>query len=358
MAEDIKIGENTPGIQSPVSIYKPSWVDRLTDWIAIRPGPCWVYYLGIGIVLFMILSVVMWIEGVYPVGTFHLTHAYLAGVMSFYLALFYYLDEWADSALVTMRSALTMSEEVYNSLRYRLTTLPAKPALIVSIAVPTYIFLSEAILEPYRLEVFDTYPISANLLYIIYLLCWSVFGIYVYHAIHQLRLINQIYTKHTRIDLFQSKPLYAFSNITAFTAGSIAMISYGWLVIHPFIRLNDPYVFIVLLIILVLTIIIFIWPQLGLHRLQVAEKERLKDVAFQRFESITADLHHKLNDGELEHMESLNYAISSLEIELNVLKGIPTWPWEPETISVLITALALPLGLWVIQFILERVLVQ
>jgi hypothetical protein len=113
-----------------------------------------------------------------------------------------------------------------------------------------------------------------------------------------------------------------------------------------------------LLVILVLAIITFIWPQLGLHRLQVAEKERLKDVAYQRFESTTADLHRKLNEGELEDMEDLNYAISSLEIELNILRGIPTWPWEPETISVLITALALPLGLWILQFILVRVLGQ
>jgi magnesium-transporting ATPase (P-type) len=189
-------------------------------------------------------------------------------------------------------------------------------------------------------------------------MCWLVFGTFIYHAIHQLRLINHIYSKHTRIDLFQSKPLYAFSNITAFTAGSLAMISYGWLVVNPFISLNDPYVFISLLVILVLAIITFIWPQLGLHRLQVAEKERLKDVAYQRFESTTADLHRKLNEGELEDMEDLNYAISSLEIELNILRGIPTWPWEPETISVLITALALPLGLWILQFILVRVLGQ
>jgi hypothetical protein len=358
MSEREQVNKDNAGRESSQKTYTPSWADRLTAWIALRPGPSWLYYLGIGFVLFMVQSVVVWIEGAIPIGTFLLPHGYLAGAMAFLLALLYYLDEWTGSALATMRPALETSEEKYHSLQYRLTTIPARATLLVGIAVPTYIFLSEAIVEPYHLAALDAYPISANLLYIFYLMCWLVFGTFIYHAIHQLRLINHIYSKHTRIDLFQSKPLYAFSNITAFTAGSLAMISYGWLVVNPFISLNDPYVFISLLVILVLAIITFIWPQLGLHRLQVAEKERLKDVAYQRFESTTADLHRKLNEGELEDMEDLNYAISSLEIELNILRGIPTWPWEPETISVLITALALPLGLWILQFILVRVLGQ
>ena len=31
-----------------------------------------------------------------------------------------------------------------------------------------------------------------------------------------------------------------------------------------------------------------------------------------------------------------------------------TWPWPPETVRLLITALALPLGLWLIQFLVQR----
>jgi hypothetical protein len=53
-------------------------------------------------------------------------------------------------------------------------------------------------------------------------------------------------------------------------------------------------------------------------------------------------------------MEELNFAITSLDIEVNSLKRVRTWPWEPETLQILVTALALPLGLWFIQLIVER----
>ena len=61
------------------------------------------------------------------------------------------------------------------------------------------------------------------------------------------------------------------------------------------------------------------------------------------------------SNGELEGMEDLNNAMANLEIELKALSGIPTWPWRPETVRLLVTALALPLGLWIVQYALQRV---
>ena len=50
--------------------YAPSWVDRFNAWIDRLPGSSWAYYLGIGLALFLIPSVVLWGEGARPVGTF------------------------------------------------------------------------------------------------------------------------------------------------------------------------------------------------------------------------------------------------------------------------------------------------
>jgi hypothetical protein len=55
-------------------------------------------------------------------------------------------------------------------------------------------------------------------------------------------------------------------------------------------------------------------------------------------------------------MDDLSKTISSLQIEQHLLEGIPTWPWRPETVRLLITALALPLGLWFIQYLLQRLM--
>ena len=52
-------------------------------------------------------------------------------------------------------------------------------------------------------------------------------------------------------------------------------------------------------------------------------------------------------------MMDLNMAIASLEIEQKALSRIPTWPWQPETVRLLATALLLPLVLLLAQVILQ-----
>jgi len=42
--------------------YQPSWLNRLAAWITRLPGPHWVYYLVLGLVLFLIQVVALWIE--------------------------------------------------------------------------------------------------------------------------------------------------------------------------------------------------------------------------------------------------------------------------------------------------------
>ena len=169
-------------------------------------------------------------------------------------------------------------------------------------------------------------------------------------------MINRIYTRHTRVDLLRAKPLYAFSRIAALTAGSVAILGYGWLLANPWIDRSDPLVFFPISVLILAAIGTFVWPQQGIHRLQVAEKERLLVEANLRLESMISELHHQIDNQELTDMTDINMAMASLEIELNTLRKTPTWPWEPEVIQVLITALALPLGLWLIQLILERMI--
>lgn len=336
--------------------YAPSWVDLLADWVDRLPGLSWLYYFGLGVVVLLVQAIVLWIEGATPISSLGFAQVYLVAVMAYMLALIHYLDKRAGVALETMRPALKAVDEEYQEMFYRLTTLPAFPTLLASLAALAFVILTEAISEPYRLEVLAPFPISANLLRIFYLICWMVFGVFLYHTLHQLRVINHIYTKHTRIDLFRVKPLYAFSNLAALTAGSLAMISYGWLLVNPWLDRTDPLVLTPMFILLLFAVVTFVWPQMGIHRLQVAEKERLLDEASQRFKAAIGELHKKMDDGELEGMTDLNMAMASLEIELNALRKTATWPWEPEVLQLLITALALPLGLWLIQLILQRTL--
>ena len=344
--------------QDDSRLYAPSWVNLLAGWVDRRRGRVWLYYFGLGTVMLLIQAIILWIESASSLVIPGITQAYLAAAIAYMLTLMHYLDRRAGVALENMRPALKADDEAFKGLYYRLTTLPAWPTLLASLLALVFVFLAEAIGEPYRPEALARFAVSANLLRIFYLICWMVFGAFLYHTLHQLRVINRIYTEYTRIDLFRVKPIYAFSNLAALTAGSLAMLSYGWLLVNPRLDKTDPLVLIPMFILMIFSALTFVWPQMGIHRLQVAEKERLIDEASQRFKAAIDELHKKMDDGELEGMADLNMAMASLEIELNALKKTPTWPWEPEVVQLLITALALPLGLWFIQLILQRTLGQ
>jgi hypothetical protein len=321
------------------------------------PGSRWLTYLAIGLVLLLVPNIAVWTEGAAPFGTFIPAFAYLAAATTFILWLIRYLDGRASAALVTLRPALKASHEEYAKLAYRLANLPARSVLLAGFVTLAVVFLTEAAGEgPYRLEALDGFPASHFALRVTYLTCWWVFGTFVYHTIHQLRLINHIYSERTSINLFQMTPLYAFSNLTALTAGSLTVIPLGWLAANPEIGLDDPVVLVMVLAIQFLAAVTFLWPQLGIHRLQGGEKNRLLDEANQRLEAIINELHCRVDDGELERVGELNTTITTLQAGLKVTKGIPTWPWQPETVRWLATALVLPLGLWLLQYVLQSLL--
>jgi hypothetical protein len=153
------------------------------------------------------------------------------------------------------------------------------------------------------------------------------------------------------------RPLYAFSGITALTAVTLAIGAYGWTALNPENLQKVDLVSIgILVLITVLALASFVWPLAGIHRLLGEEKGRLLDETNVRLKATIAELHRQIDEGDLEDVSNLNTALSTLEMERTALKAIPTWPWEPETPRLLITALGLPLGLWIIQYILQLLL--
>ena len=354
MSENTLHGKQ-PAEQEPSQLYHPSWVDHFTDWAAKMPGRPWYYFLGIGLGLVLIQNSILWVEGTFPVGIFLPTQVFLAGAIAFLLSLFYYLDEWASAALQDLYPSLNISNEELANFNYRITTMPAGRTILAGIAALIFVFISERITTPYYTLDFGFSNISIYFSRFIYLLCWWIFGSFIYHTIRQLGLINKIYSCCTNIHIFRMKPFYAFSNLSAFTAGSLTVLPYGFLLVNPGEWQSDMVTITIILAITLLAVVTFLWPQVGMHRLQEAEQERLMDQAYLRLEASIRELHQRLDKKDYREMEDLNFAINSLEIELNALKGIRTWPWEPETLQILLTALALPLGLWLLQFIVERV---
>ena len=337
--------------------YPPSWIDRLTAWVERLPGPAWLYYLGAGVVFTLIRTVIGWSDGGYPVGTFFPAHILDGFSAAYLLFVLHYLDTRADAALTAFRPVLAVDDAGYELLRYQLTTMPARPALAWSLvgmvfgAVDLPFLLPETQLQSLR---YFTSPAATVVDIGLAALGWMFNGAFLYHTVHQLRLVSRIYTHHTNVNVFETGPLYALSRVSAMTAVALFFITYLYLALWSnwqFGSLADASVGVAFILVALGT---FVWPLLGAHNLLQQERAHRKSEVGRRLEAVTNELHRRTDAGDYSDMANMDHAIDGLIKERGVLDKVSTWPWEPETVRVVVTALLLPAVLWTITRVLER----
>jgi hypothetical protein len=348
-----------PAVAPP---YPPSWVDRLTDWVDRLPLPVWLVYLAVGlglalVYLGMLLSSVQWATGRLPFST-ALIYSLLNGLTAPYLLGFiHYLDRSAAGALARFRPVLTVDDAGYERLRYQLTTLPPRPPWIAAGLGVVYGVVAQALSmlsgeDPgtgTESPVLIAFIIGYNfLLYVLVLVA-------VYHTLHQLRLVNTIYTQHTRINLFQLGPLYALSGLTARTAVGIGIPTYVWFQANSAASAATAAPNVIQTVFLsIVMILTFVWPLAGAHNLLEREKQRLQDEVAGRIEATITELQRRVDAGAGEEIGPLKGTLDGLLTTQGVIDKLRTWPWRTETVSGLGLAFLLPILIWVVQRVLER----
>jgi hypothetical protein len=181
---------------------------------------------------------------------------------------------------------------------------------------------------------------------------WMMTALFGYHTIRQLRLVSRIYTQHTNVNIFETGPLYALSRVTAITTVALLFFFYLNITIRSEIQTGPSAIARGLIILLALAT--FMWPLLGAHRLLQQEKTRGKSEVARRMKAVTGKLHHRVDTDDMQGMDALKDALDGLVVERGVLDEVSTWPWDPETLRLVVTAVLLPVGLWVITRVLER----
>jgi len=86
----------------------------------------------------------------------------------------------------------------------------------------------------------------------------------------------------------------------------------------------------------------------------VVEKEGLQLQADRRFKATLADLHRSVDERDLSVADGLNKTLASLQLEREALARIPTWPWQAATLRAFLSALLVPIVIWLIIRALER----
>jgi hypothetical protein len=167
-------------------------------------------------------------------------------------------------------------------------------------------------------------------------------------------MVDHIHGLVGRIHLFRAKPLYAFSGLAARTGVSFVLLSYCIIAVQPAALRESPALQMVVLAMIPTAVACFILPLRGMHRRLTAEKNRMLADASSRFETLLARLHERVDRGDLADADKLNAQIASVAAEREAVARISTWPWELTTLTGFVSALLLPVLLWVLQRVLTR----
>ena len=323
--------------------YPPSWIDVLTERVDRLPGPDWLIYVVAAAVLLAIMTLSQWATGT-PVGTVHPYHVGGAATVGTWLWLTRRFNVWAARAMEGVASALP--PETARALTYRITTLPAVPALLASGATGLAA-VGGAIVSPEQMAqfAFSREPASFVVSIAVWALISVVVGAFWLKLAFQAWVIHRLLTSEVDVDVWSQGGLHAFSGLTARMAVAVVLPALVALVVTPGAevqRFGTAGT-------VIGASLIFVLPLVGVHGRLVAEKSRLLAESAARIQTTRRRLHEAVESGETSLMDPLQKQMSALEIDQRIVEAIPTWPWQPETLRWVLGALMFPIVLFVLQ---------
>ncbi len=337
--------------------YAPSWLDRLTDAVRRIPVPFPLVYLVLGILLALVRTAIGWADGSYPFGTFFGIHVLDGLNPVYFLFAIHFIDNTAARAITEFRPKLTDDAD-FAMLRYRLTTMPAVPALVFGLlglaggAIYLPLLLSPVDLD---LSHYFTSPAAVVVDTFLSALLGLAQVTFAYHALRQLRLVSRISTQHTDFNIFDIGPLHALSRVAAVTAVALVVFSYVYLAFYANWQINSVSNAILLGGILLLAVLTFVVPLYGSHRLLKQAKDRRLSEIGRAIEAAADTLHATARDGSYSaDSGNVQSVLDGLLNERTLVARAPTWPWDPETVRAVATAILLPILLWFATRLLER----
>jgi hypothetical protein len=351
----IEIERPVEGPPAVVRPYAPSWVNHLTAWIDRLPGPSWAFYLvAMGVAVLMQWGFA-WAFGMVAPGELSVAYAYYGAALPATVWLMHHLDGVADRALDDFRPLLDVSAEELARWRYELTVIPARPAAIITVVVYliTYPYY---VIDPVAADTVGYTPAMLLVRGLWEGLVGALVIILAYHSVRQLRLVARIHARATRVALFEPAPIYAFSTLTSRTAVGLILLSAPSVFVTPS---NAGAVAITVAWVGSMVVIgaaIFVLPLWGMHRQIAAEKERLEAEVGRRLVATMADVHAAVDERRRDDADALNKTLATLITERDMVAKLSTWPWSASAFWGLASAVVLPIGLWFVTRVLERVI--
>ncbi len=333
--------------------YARSWIDALIGRIGRAPGSTWMVYAVLIVLGVTGTHIQGWLAGTVAVGQLSLVPFIWGALVFGVVAMVDVFSRIAGSSFDTVRPLTQLSDSEASRLRYELTVIPARTA-IVAIGLSILVSLGYYLGDPVASGVAGLHPLTFAMRATAETFLSTVLIAFIAQTVRQLRLVSRILDHVTRIDLFHPRPLYAFSRLTSGIAVTLIGFLAAALAGAPSGQAQSLLYLAWYVGIIAFSIVVFIVPLLGLHNRFRDVKEQLQVEADERLKGILVELNTDAARLDLGRADGLNKTLSSLLQQRDVLAKLPTWPWSTGTFRGFVTAICLPIGLFLAQRVLSQ----
>ena len=326
-------------------------VARIVARVEASPWSRW--WLIPALLLFQVAwaHAVLWVSGRLAVGTLDSTAATLAVYGPYALAAWWLGVRVGRDALVAFWPATGWPVEQQAVWLNRFARAPARHetvALLVG-ALGGLLALAAApdavIGAPEgRLAVYVAYAPA-------FVLGYSMGAVGIVLTLRWLRLVGRIHREATAIDPFDRVPVYAFSRLTVMVGLAFAVAVYYSFTANGSFQAGNLPSLAFLAATTTFSVAAFVAPLWGIHGRLVRAKEALRLDAERRLTRLEAELYARIDAADFAAAVGLNGTLGSLTVLRDRVEHLPTWPWSPQLLRGFVSALLLP----VVVYLLTRV---
>lgn len=326
-------------------------VGRTVEWLAARPWRGALVVVGLLLLQAAWAHALLWAGDRMAVGTLDSTSFVLAAYSPYTLGGMAFGLHIARRALTSFWPATGWPDAERSDWARRFTATPARDEWASLLVGGVGGMLALAAAPPAVLG-----PAAGRLLaYVAYapafLLGYSLSLAALLITVRWLRLVAQIHREAKAIDPFDRAPLYAFSRVTAVIGLSYAGGSYYSFTVNGSFQAGNLPSLAFLAASMLFGVVAFVAPLWGIHDRLVREKDRLLLDAERRVTRLATEVYARIDADDFAATAPLNATVSGLMTLRERVSRLPTWPWPPQLLGGFVSALLLP----VVVYLLTRV---
>lgn len=344
------------GLRPAVAGDRLGVVSRFLGWAYTLPWHGWWLFAVIGLGMLAWGQAILWATGEVPPGTIDPTLLALAVYGPYALAAlavgrtvaqraltaFWPATGWPEGDRPTWTARFAGAPAAWEAVALLAGVIGGLAALAASPAIA-----SSA--EGSRLVIAGAYAPT-------YVLGYGLGAVGVVITMRWLSLVSRIHREAATIDPFDPGPIFAFSRLTVTSGLSYIVAIYYSFTVNAAAQAGNIPSLAFLASMGLFGAALFVVPLWGIHGRLVDEKEALTRDVERRLSVVASELYARIDAGDFASTAALNESLTGLTALRERVVRLPTWPWPPQLFRGFVSALLLPIVIFVLTRVISVIL--